>query len=74
MGLNREIARRFDVVAIFAGREAVLRLGGAVLAEQDDEWLTSRRYFSEESMALVIEAGRLCMPALEKVAPLAQSA
>ncbi len=71
--LNREIARRFDVVGIFPDRASVLRLGGAVLAEQDDEWLTSRRYFSEESMAAVTQP-TVDTTALEEVIPLAQSA
>jgi transposase-like protein len=53
--LNREVKRRFNVVGIFPDRGSIIRLGGAYLKQQHDSWVSSKRYFNEESMKKLME-------------------
>ena len=49
--LNKEVKRRADVVGIFPNEASIIRLIGAVLLEQNDEWQLQHRYMQVEAMA-----------------------
>jgi transposase-like protein len=60
--VNKEIKRRADVVGIFPNDAAVIRLVGALMLEQSDEWAVSRRYFSLESLTRLVDTHLAQLP------------
>jgi transposase-like protein len=62
--LNGEIKRRTDVVGIFPNDAAIVRLVGAILLEQNDEWAVQRRYMSLETLGSVSDTAIVSLPAM----------
>ena len=62
--VNKEIKRRADVIGIFPNTAAVIRLVGALMLEQNDEWSVSRRYMTLETIGALSDNPRISLPAL----------
>lgn len=61
---NKEIKRRADVIGIFPNDAAVIRLVGALMLEQNDEWAISRRYMTLETLGSVSHKPIVSLPAV----------
>ena len=62
--VNKEIKRRTNVVGIFPNEAAIVRLVGAILIEQNDEWAVARRYMTLETVAPLSDAADVTPPAI----------
>jgi hypothetical protein len=65
--LNGEIKRRTDVVGIFPNEAAIIRLVGAILLEQNDEWAIQRRCMRLETLGSIRDTATVSLPAVAAV-------